>query len=66
MSKERDYKAILEKQEEAILQLIKTLPEQHQKFMIQSWVDIKNRKVTSQQFSENLKRYINGNKNANN
>jgi hypothetical protein len=66
MLKENDYKSILEKQEERILQLIKTLPEQHQKFMVQSWIDIKNRKVTSEQFSENLKKYINGSQNANN
>ena len=56
----------MEKQEPIILQALEALPEKHKKFLLQCWIDVKDRKLTAEQFSKKLNEYMNADSDTNN
>jgi hypothetical protein len=61
-----NFKQVLETQEPIILQALESLPERHKKFLLQCWIDVKERRLTGEQFSIKLKNYMDADSDTNN
>ncbi len=53
----KQFRAVLEKQEEEVLKTMVNLPNKDQKMLLASWREIKDGKLTAEQFRKRLENY---------